>query len=1003
MNCIYHTILLIVTALSFILPSLCLAASPEKPQEITLQLKWTHQFNFAGYYAAKEKGYYKKAGLDVVIKEGQPGTNFIEEVVSGRAQYGIEMPELLLERHKGKPIVVLAAIFQHSPQIFLALKESGISNPQGIVDKKIMARKDSSAELMAMLVKEGVPIEQLDITELSWDLNDLIEKKIDVIHAYLTSQPYNLREKNIPYTVLRPLTYGVDFYGDCLFTTSLEVKNHPERVRAFRAASLRGWTYAMQHPEEIIDLIKSKYKTKDTVESLWNEYKLLNTELMLPKFIEIGHMNSGRWQHIADTFVSLGMLEPDYSLKGFLYDPNPKPDYALSEKFVNTVGIVFLIVILAGCILINFNWRLNKKVLERTNALQESENRYRALIERIPYGIQETDTEGVIIFSNPAHHKIHGVKSGELIGKSILDFSISEAARKELADYLKYLVKEQPEPATFHDKNTTKDGRIINVSVDWNYKRNKAGEVIGFISAVTDITERKKLEESLQTSEKKYRNLFENANDAIFIVDKDLNYLDANKKAEELFGFTKEEFLQMNVTDVIPPSQSRRSDQEFRTLHKEGAYEKFIGKMKTKDGRWLDIEVNSSAIIENDQVVGSRDIVRDISHRLQLETQLRQAQKMEAIGTLAGGIAHDFNNILTAVLGYAELVKMDLPKNNATVANLDEVIKAAIRAKELVNHILTFSRKADHERGPTQVHIILKEALKLLRASIPTSIEIKQRFESKCGTILGDPTQIHQILMNLCTNAAHAMEEQVGTIEIILENVHFENDYITPDTPLPAGDYVKLTVSDTGPGIDNELKDRIFEPYFTTKEVGKGSGLGLAVVHGIVKSHSGAIELESKKGSGTTFHIYFPIIDSQTCQESKNDTPVLHGNERILLVDDEEAVINFGKKMMEHLGYKVSATTSSADALEIFRNHPSDFDLVITDQTMPKITGSELAKDLLEVRPDIPIILCTGYSSVIDEEKAKKIGIRSFIMKPFETKDLAEAVRNVLDAADNGG
>jgi PAS domain S-box-containing protein len=621
----------------------------------------------------------------------------------------------------------------------------------------------------------------------------------------------------------------------------------------------------------------------------------------------------------------------------------------------------------------------------------------RAVIERVPYGIQENDTEGIIIFSNPAHHKIHGCQPGELIGKSILDFCSSDTARKELADYLKYLVKAQPEPTTFYDKNRTKDNRIIDVSVDWNYKRDDDGKVVGFISAITDITERKRLEESIKTSEIKYRDLFENANDAIFIIDKNLNYIDANKKAEELFGYTKEEILQINIADVIPSGQSDRSDNTFRKLHTDGEYEKFIGKIKTKDGRWLDIEVNSSAIIENGQVIGSRDIVRDITHRLQLETQLRQSQKMEAIGTLAGGIAHDFNNILTAVLGYTELVKIDLPPNNPTTANLDEVIKAAIRAKELVQHILTFSRKTDQERGPIQIHIIIKEALKLLRASIPTTIAIKQHIDPNSGTILGNPTQIHQVLMNLCTNASHAMEETGGTIAVELTDVELESELFTAETVLPPGHYVKLSISDTGPGIEADLHERIFEPYFTTKEVGKGSGLGLAVVHGIIKAHVGAIEFESAPGHGTSFHLYFPMIDSEITTSSKKNEPLPTGNEKILIVDDEKTVVNLEKRILGHLGYEVIAASSSKEALEIFQNAPSSFALVITDHTMPLMTGAELSKKLLKIRPDIPIILCTGYSSLMDEKKATAIGIKAFAMKPLKTDELAKIVRDVLD------
>ncbi len=329
---------------------------------------------------------------------------------------------------------------------------------------------------------------------------------------------------------------------------------------------------------------------------------------------------------------------------------------------------------------------------------------------------------------------------------------------------------------------------------------------------------------------------------------------------------------------------------------------------------------------------------------------------------------------------------------------MDEVIKAAIRAKELVKHILTFSRKSEQEKSTLFIHLVVKEALKLLRASIPTTIEIKQNIDSKCGAIYGDPTQIHQVLMNLSTNAAHALEESGGVIKVTLEKAHFASDYMAGETQLPAGSYVKLTVNDNGPGIDPNLHNRIFEPYFTTKEVGKGSGLGLAVVHGSVIAHNGAIDFESTPGQGTSIYIYFPAVEGEADISVEQAEPMPTGKERILLVDDEEAVINIGKKILERLGYTIISTTDSKEALAFFRNQPADFDLVITDQTMPKMTGVELSKELLQIRPDIPIILCTGYSSLVDEEKAKVIGIKHFTLKPFKTKDLAYTVRTLLDA-----
>lgn len=376
--------------------------------------------------------------------------------------------------------------------------------------------------------------------------------------------------------------------------------------------------------------------------------------------------------------------------------------------------------------------------------------------------------------------------------------------------------------------------------------------------------------------------------------------------------------------------------------------------------------------------------------------QLVQAQKMEAIGTLAGGIAHDFNNILTAIIGYTELAREEVPEGSRVQANLQEVLKAGMRAKDLVQQILMFSRQSTQEQKPLQMDSIVEEGLKLLRASIPTTIEIRPNIQRECGTVLGDPTQIYQVLMNLCANAAHAMREKGGVLEVSLMNVDIDAA-LAQHPDLKSGPYVRLTVSDTGHGMDRAVMERIFDPYFTTKEPGEGTGMGLAVVHGAVKSHGGAIAVDSEPGKGTTFHVYFPRMERGGAPEAEAAASIPTGSERILFVDDEKALVDMIKQMIESLGYKVAGRTSSIEALEAFRAQPDKFDLVITDQTMPNMTGEMLARKLLRIRPDIPIILCTGYSESITKEKVKAMGIRELIMKPVVRSELARIIRDVLD------
>ncbi len=380
------------------------------------------------------------------------------------------------------------------------------------------------------------------------------------------------------------------------------------------------------------------------------------------------------------------------------------------------------------------------------------------------------------------------------------------------------------------------------------------------------------------------------------------------------------------------------------------------------------------------------------------ERQLQQVLKIQAIGTLAGGIAHDFNNILFPIVGYTELTMDEVPDDSVAHNNLEEVLKAAHRAKDLVQQILTFSRQSGQERKPVKVHLIIKEALKLLRASIPASIEIINNIDDDCHPVMGDATQIHQVIMNLCTNAYQAMQDKGGTLEVNLSEVNVGYEETVKKIGMQPGKHLQLLVRDEGCGMDAIVLDRIFEPYYTTKEQGKGTGLGLSVIHGIVKNHRGDISVTSSPGKGTTFKVYLPITeDADIANELAPSNGAAKGNERILLIDDEEQIVSMEQQMLENLGYEVTARTDSTKALEEFSEQPHNFDLVITDMTMPQMTGDELAQKLLDIKPDIPVILCTGFNEDITEEKALAMGIQKFVMKPVIKNDLATTIRTVLD------
>ncbi len=396
-----------------------------------------------------------------------------------------------------------------------------------------------------------------------------------------------------------------------------------------------------------------------------------------------------------------------------------------------------------------------------------------------------------------------------------------------------------------------------------------------------------------------------------------------------------------------------------------------------------------------------RVAVSDITEIKAIEANLRQSQKMESIGILAGGIAHDFNNILGIIIGNTELALEDLPKWHPSYDNFEEIKIAGLRAKNIVRQLLGFSRRSNQTLLPIEITPVIQDSLRFLRSTIPATIEIQQNILTRNEMILADPTQISQIMINLFINASHAMEQTGGLLSVHVENVTLDDTSANEYPGLNSGRYVRIRVKDTGPGISPEIITRIFDPYFTTKTIGKGSGMGLAVVQGIVQNHHGAIQVESRPGRGAVFTILFPVVENSPTAEIEAKQDVLHGTETILFVDDEEPIVRITKRILERIGYRVETEINPAAALDLFKSKPSTFDLVITDMTMPQMTGVKFAERIMEIRPDIPVIIASGHSSLIDEQKARELGIAAYIMKPFQQTEISTAIRKVMDGIKN--
>lgn len=636
-------------------------------------------------------------------------------------------------------------------------------------------------------------------------------------------------------------------------------------------------------------------------------------------------------------------------------------------------------------------------------ALKESQDRYRAIFDQAADGILLIDPEtGTPLEFNTKAHRNLGYARDEFKKLKVTDFEWIETA-EDVAAHSRKLMKAGSD--VFETKHKTKKGAIRDVLVSSTVI--SIGGKAYALSIWRDITEHKLAEQDREKLRMQLAGALEMARLGYWEYDVLKDRFTFNDHFYKIFRTSVEEVGKTTMSSAeyadrfVHPEDRRLVEQETRKAIAATSPDfsrRLEHRMIYADGTVGHISVRFY-IVKNrkGETIRTYGVNQDITERKHLEARLAQAQKLESIGNLAGGIAHDFNNLLSPIVGLSELLLDDLDENSPEHENVREILKAGKRGSDLVRQILAFSRQSEQKKIPVRIQKILTEVLSLCRSTIPTEIEIRQEIRGDCGLVMADPTQIHQIAMNLMTNAFHALEQPGGRIRVqLVESV------LTPEDltgrPIPPGKYVSLTVSDTGCGIDPKIVDQIFEPYFTTKKTGKGTGLGLAVVYGIVRDHGGDVMVQSEVGSGTSFKVYLPLMSRPAMAGSeKADAFPATGNERILLVDDEGAIVKLEKQMLERLGYKVTTRNSSLDALEVFKARPDAFDIVITDMTMPNMAGDQLARELTLIRPDIPVIICTGFSERIDPEKAAAMGIKGLLMKPIVKSEMADMVRKALD------
>nr|WP_320012172.1 PAS domain S-box protein [uncultured Desulfobulbus sp.] len=639
--------------------------------------------------------------------------------------------------------------------------------------------------------------------------------------------------------------------------------------------------------------------------------------------------------------------------------------------------------------------------IQAEQTARERELFLNAILQTTAEGFVVLDGTGTIIEVNEAYCTMIGYQKNELIGRHMSTIDVHDTT-EHVAERSSRIIAQGSE--LFCTTHQRKDGSTIPLEISVTFLADNGGQ---FVSFCRDLSERQQAEKKLHRALQQTQIITSNLQLGLLLVNK-----------EDQIEFVNQTFCDLMAIEESPAQLVGISGKEM--LHKFSLAFADPEKEKLRVRELIGMNV----LVQNDEIhlKNNRTLLRDLvpividdipygrlwylnditqlrealNARKRLERQLIQSQKMEAIGTLAGGIAHDFNNILAAVIGYAEMAHNASESGSKIEQNLSMVLDAAQRATGLVQQILAFSRQGEAKPTMVEPARIVQEAVKLLRSTIPSTITIATQITPDKQFTLADPVQLQQVVLNLCTNAFHAMEKTGGTLTLSLERCVLGPGDLLSQPQLKPGPFIRLTVADTGPGVPPLLLDKIFEPYFTTKKVGRGTGMGLAIVHGIVTAIGGCITYAGAGGTGAVFHVYFPAVDGEKTETKPGVTTDLHGNGHILLVDDEHILVEMVQEMLKRLGYRVSCCTSPTQALELFHNNPEDFAAVITDQTMPEMTGSAMAQQMLKLRPQLPVILCTGYSNLIDADEAKKIGIQKFLMKPFSRKQLGSVLKEVL-------